>query len=104
MNKIFFTDQLNRTIEFADYPKRIVSIVPSQTELLFDLGLNDEVVGITKFCVHPNEWFKTKTRVGGTKKIDIARVVALQPDLIIANSQCSANVLLKYGRTKPNSF
>ena len=87
MNKIFFTDQLNRTIELADYPKRIVSIVPSQTELLFDLGLNDEVVGITKFCVHPLEWFKKKTRVGGTKKIDIAKVSVLQPDLIIANKE-----------------
>ena len=46
---------------------RIVSLVPSITELLFSLGLNEQVVGITKFCVHPNEWFKTKTRIGGTK-------------------------------------
>ena len=84
---MFFKDQLNRTIELADYPKRIVSIVPSQTELLFDLGLDEEVVGITKFCVHPHQWFKTKTRVGGTKRVDIARVSALQPDLIIANKE-----------------
>lgn len=84
---MYFKDQLNRTIELADYPKRIVSIVPSQTELLFDLGLQETVVGITKFCIHPNEWFKTKTRVGGTKKVNIAKVVALQPDLIIANKE-----------------
>ncbi|MFY7964758.1 MAG: ABC transporter substrate-binding protein [Chitinophagaceae bacterium] len=87
MNKLLFTDQLNRTIHLDNYPKRIVSIVPSQTELLFDLGLYEEVVGITKFCVHPNEWFKTKVRVGGTKKIDIAKIAALQPDLIIANKE-----------------
>jgi ABC-type Fe3+-hydroxamate transport system substrate-binding protein len=84
---MIFTDQLNRTIKLANYPKRIVSIVPSQTELLYDLGLNEEVVGITKFCIHPNEWFKTKTSVGGTKKIIIAKVSALQPDLIIGNKE-----------------
>lgn len=87
MSKMLFVDQINCVVELKNYPKRIVSIVPSQTELLHYLGLNDEVVGITKFCVHPVEWFKTKNRVGGTKKIDMARVVALQPDLIIANKE-----------------
>ena len=73
---------------FLDYiPKRIVSLVPSQTELLFDLGLEDETVGITKFCVHPNEWFRNKTRVGGTKTVHIDKVRFLQPDLIIANKE-----------------
>ncbi len=71
-----------------DYPpKRIVSLVPSQTELLHDLGLEEEVVGITKFCVHPNEWFRTKKRVGGTKTVHIDIVKALQPDLILANKE-----------------
>lgn len=69
------------------FPKRIISLVPSQTELLFDLGLNEEVIGITKFCIHPAEWFKTKTRVGGTKTVNIEKVKALQPDLIIANKE-----------------
>jgi ABC-type Fe3+-hydroxamate transport system substrate-binding protein len=68
-------------------PKRIISLVPSQTELLFDLGLEDETVGITKFCVHPEEWFRSKTRVGGTKTINIEKIAALQPDLIIANKE-----------------
>ena len=64
-----FTDQLNRSIELISYPpKRIISVVPSQTELLFDLGLDEEVIGITKFCVHPDHWFRNKTRIGGTKK------------------------------------
>lgn len=66
---------------------RIVSLVPSQTELLYTLGLDDEVVGITKFCVHPSSWFKTKTRVGGTKKLNIELIKQLQPTLIIANKE-----------------
>jgi len=66
---------------------RIVSLVPSQTELLYHLGLDKEVVGITKFCVHPTVWFRSKTRVGGTKSVHIEQVKALQPDLIIANKE-----------------
>lgn len=68
-------------------PQRIVSLVPSQTELLFDLGLGEAVVGITKFCVHPESWFKTKTRVGGTKTVDLEKLISLKPDLIIANKE-----------------
>ncbi|SFQ15688.1 ABC transporter substrate-binding protein [Parafilimonas terrae] len=68
-------------------PERIISLVPSQTELLYDLGLNEEVIGITKFCVHPGEWFKTKTRIGGTKNINIEKIKSLKPDLIIANKE-----------------
>lgn len=82
-----FTDQLNRKINLNDTPKRIVSLVPSQTELLFDLGLRDEVIGITKFCIHPNEWFRTKTRIGGTKKYDFEKIKKLTPDLIIGNKE-----------------
>jgi ABC-type Fe3+-hydroxamate transport system substrate-binding protein len=67
--------------------KRIVSLVPSITETLFDLGLEDEVVGITKFCVHPDKWFRHKARIGGTKNVNIEKVLALQPDLIIANKE-----------------
>lgn len=80
-------DQLGNTIVLNSFPKRIVSIVPSQTELLFDLGLKDEVVGITKFCVHPEEWFRNKNRVGGTKSISLEKVKALKPDLIIGNKE-----------------
>ncbi|MEO7313284.1 MAG: helical backbone metal receptor [Chitinophagaceae bacterium] len=71
----------------GDKPGRIISLVPSQTELLFDLGLDAEVVGITKFCVHPHEWFRSKTRIGGTKTVDIEMLSALQPDLILANKE-----------------
>ena len=68
-------------------PKRIVSLVPSQTELLHYLQLEAQTVGITKFCVHPEKWFKEKIRVGGTKTVDIKKVRALKPDLIIANKE-----------------
>lgn len=67
--------------------QRIVSLVPSQTELLFNLGLREEVVGITKFCIHPNEWFRSKQRVGGTKTVNIENVKKLEPTLIIANKE-----------------
>lgn len=80
-------DQMNRTIRLEKFPERIVSLVPSQTELLFDLGLGDRVVGITKFCIHPNEWYKTKTRVGGTKNLHLDVIEKLQPDLIIGNKE-----------------
>lgn len=82
-----FHDQTGRQITLASVPKRIVSLVPSQTELLADLGLEEEVVGITKFCVHPERWFRSKTRVGGTKQLHKDKILALQPDLIIANKE-----------------
>jgi ABC-type Fe3+-hydroxamate transport system substrate-binding protein len=82
-----FTDQLDREIELTESPKRIISLVPSQTELLFDLGLKDEVIGITKFCVHPKEWFRNKTRIGGTKTVKVDMIASLHPDLIIANKE-----------------
>lgn len=84
---MIFKDQMNRTIRLEAIPKRIVSLVPSQTEFLFDLGLENEVVGITKFCIHPEEWFRSKTRIGGTKTVNIEKVKALNPDLIIANKE-----------------
>ena len=80
-------DQLGRNIHLYAYPQRIISIVPSQTELLFDLGLDEEVVGITKFCVHPKEWFRNKTKVGGTKTLKMETIHSLRPDLIIANKE-----------------
>jgi ABC-type Fe3+-hydroxamate transport system substrate-binding protein len=82
-----FHDQLNRVLNLNGVPKRIISVVPSQTELLFYLGLDAEVVGITKFCIHPESKFKTVTKVGGTKQLNVDQIKALQPDLIIANKE-----------------
>jgi len=81
------TDQLGRTIDIQSQPRTIVSLVPSQTELLHDLGLDNEVAGITKFCIHPAHWFRNKTRIGGTKDLRIEKIKALHPDLIIANKE-----------------
>jgi ABC-type Fe3+-hydroxamate transport system substrate-binding protein len=80
-------DQVNNKVEVADQPSRIISLVPSLTELLFHLQLENEVVGITKFCIHPENWFSTKSRVGGTKTVDINKVISLQPHLILANKE-----------------
>ena len=66
---------------------RIVSLVPSQTELLFYIGLDEEVIGITKFCIHPDKWFREKTRIGGTKNVNLQKIHELSPDLIIANKE-----------------
>ena len=62
-------DQLNRILTFQKTPERIISLVPSQTELLVDLGLKSKLVGITKFCVHPQELRKEVAVVGGTKEL-----------------------------------
>ncbi|AWM12726.1 helical backbone metal receptor [Flavobacterium sp. NRK F10] len=80
-------DQLGTEHIFETTPKRIVSLVPSQTELLYDLGLEDSIVGITKFCIHPFHLKSTKTIVGGTKNVKIDKIMALQPDVIIANKE-----------------
>jgi ABC-type Fe3+-hydroxamate transport system substrate-binding protein len=81
------TDQLFREVTFDYPPKRIISLVPSQTELLFDLGLDKEVVGLTKFCIHPIDKFAACAKVGGTKNVNIAVIKELKPDLIIANKE-----------------
>ena len=68
-------------------PSRIVSMVPSATETLHALGLKDRIVGVTQFCVHPQPWVKTMPRVGGTKNVDIEKVLNLKPDLVIGNCE-----------------
>ena len=81
------TDQLGRRVAVPFPPRRIVSLVPSQTELLFDLGLSARVVGVTKFCIHPAEARTQATVIGGTKNFDFEKIVALKPDLIIGNKE-----------------
>lgn len=67
---------------------KVVSLVPSITEALFDLGLTEnEVIGRTKFCIHPSEKVKNVAVIGGTKNINIDKIKALQPDLILANKE-----------------
>ena len=87
MKPIQLSDSLGIAHSFETTPKRIVSLVPSQTELLYDLGLEDQIVGITKFCVHPVHFKSIKTIVGGTKQVKLKSIAALQPDIIICNKE-----------------
>ena len=78
---------MGRVVQIPSRPRRIISLVPSQTELLFDLGLEEEVVGLTKFCVHPAGKMKEKTIVGGTKNFHFDVINELRPDLILGNKE-----------------
>jgi len=66
---------------------RLVSLCPSLTELVFALGRGPELVGVTRFCIHPAEGVRAIEKVGGTKDPDVARIVALEPDLVLANRE-----------------
>jgi len=79
-----FHDAIGRAHETAP-DGRIVSLVPSLTELLFDLGLTDRLVGRTQFCVHPNPAVNKVTSVGGTKKIDMEILRGLEPTHVLVN-------------------
>jgi ABC-type Fe3+-hydroxamate transport system substrate-binding protein len=87
MDRRDFVDQLGRSIGVDFPPRRIISLVPSQTELLFDLGLDTQIVGITKFCNHPAAKVKRITKIGGTKQLNLNLIRSLQPDLIIGNKE-----------------
>lgn len=82
-----YVDQLGIHHTFQSTPKRIISLVPSQTELLYDLGLEESIIGITKFCVHPYHFKSTKITVGGTKKVNIEKIKKINPDIIICNKE-----------------
>lgn len=84
---MILTDQMGHQLTLPALPQRIISLVPSQTELLFYLGLADRVVGLTKFCIHPQPHVKQKTIIGGTKNFRLEEVDALRPDLIIGNKE-----------------
>ncbi len=89
-------DQLGREITLLRVPQRIVSLVPSQTELLITLGLLDSIVGVTKFCVHPASIRKEKTVVGGTKKVNYKKIKALHPDIILCNKEENTKEMVEY--------
>lgn len=91
-----YRDQMGRRVELPGIPRRIISLVPSQTELLFDLGLDKEVVGITKFCVHPEHWRRDKAIIGGTKRAHFDRIEDLAPDLIIGNKEENTEDMIRH--------
>lgn len=82
-----FTDSLNRTVNLPETPHRIISLCPSITETLIHFGLENELVGRTRFCIHPAEKLKNVERVGGTKEVHFERITDLQPDLIICEKE-----------------
>jgi ABC-type Fe3+-hydroxamate transport system substrate-binding protein len=84
---IRLTDQLEREVTLVKVPQRIVSLCPSITETLYHFGLEDEVVGRTRFCIHPKEKVKQALRVGGTKDVKLDRLFSLNPDLVIAEKE-----------------
>jgi len=81
------TDQIGTIHTIQSVPQRIVSLVPSQTELLVDLGLEEKIVGITKFCVHPYYLKNVTTIIGGTKNVHFEKIKSLNPDIIIGNKE-----------------
>ncbi len=80
-------DALGRLVRLAGPPQRIVSLVPSLTETLFAWGLGPQVVGVTHFCVEPRHGVRAKTRVGGTKTVDVHLLLSLAPDLVVASAE-----------------
>lgn len=84
---ISITDQTGHVLHFNSAVSRIVSLVPSLTETLVDLGLGNDICGITKFCVHPDDLKKRVKIIGGTKNPRLNDIIALNPDLIIANKE-----------------
>jgi ABC-type Fe3+-hydroxamate transport system substrate-binding protein len=78
---------MGRAVEIPQPVRRIVSLVPSQTELLVDLGLKNLLVGVTQFCVHPGDLRKAIPQVGGTKAVKTDQLPALKPDLVIGNKE-----------------
>ena len=88
-------DQIKNQHNFLEIPKRIVSLVPSQTELLFDLGLENSIIGITKFCVHPIHFLKEKIKVGGTKNPNFKKIKTLNPDIIICNKEENSKEIIE---------
>jgi ABC-type Fe3+-hydroxamate transport system substrate-binding protein len=83
----FLIDQMGFEVGVPQTPMRVISLVPSQTELLFDLGFEDNIVGKTKFCVHPAQKTKNIQTIGGTKKFNFDIIDRLKPDLIIGNKE-----------------
>jgi ABC-type Fe3+-hydroxamate transport system substrate-binding protein len=81
------TDMIGRSVQINTPLKRVVSLVPSQTELLYALGLSDRIVGHTIFCVHPKEKNSNSIAVGGTKKVKFELIHDLNPDLVICNQE-----------------
>lgn len=92
---MIFKDSLNRKVDLPKTPQRIISLVPSLTELLHDMGLEKNIVGITNYCVHPPHYQLTKTRLGGTKKVKFKLVKEANPDFILCSKEENTAEMVK---------
>ncbi len=90
-----FTDQIGRTVTLEKVPERIISLAPSNTEILYALGLGDLVVGVTKFCDYPEE-AKEKPSIGGFSTPNLEEIVALSPDLVIATPRHEDEIIPQF--------
>lgn len=81
------TDHTGRQVNISIAPKRIITICPAITETLFELGLENEIVGRTKYCIFPEGIVENVPIVGGTKEVNVEKIRALQPDLILAEKE-----------------
>jgi len=89
-----FTDDLGRAVRIDKVPQRIISLAPSNTEILFALGLDDRIVGVTRYCNYP-EGAKEKEIIGGFASPDLEKIIALKPDLIIAKGTLQKSLVTK---------
>ena len=92
---MILTDDLNRTINFLSPPETIVSLCPSITETLCDLGLSEKIIGITDYCIHPKDMVKNINKVGGTKTVSITKVKTLKPEIIFAVKEENSKKTIK---------
>ncbi len=98
------TDHIGHKIKLDKPSTRIVSLVPSLTELLHDLGLYDQVVGRTKFCIYPKNGFPKSKIIGGTKNVHTDIVLDLKPDLVIANKEENVKEQVEILQQSVNTF
>lgn len=89
---------MGNSLEFDNVPSRIISLVPSQTEYLYYLGIIP--IAQTIFCIHPKDEFAKATKIGGTKKLNLEKIEALQPDLIIGNKEENVQEEIEHLQTK----
>ena len=97
-----YRDELGFRVELDHPPVRVVSLVPSITETLFALGLDDEIVGVTKFCIAPEEKVAGLLKVGGTKNPDLRMMVELAPDLVVVKHRATLSCYC-HGRSRGNA-
>lgn len=101
--KIMVRDDLNNVVIFYEKPKRIISLAPSNTEILFALGLNKEIVGVTEFCDYPSE-AKKKEKIGGFINPNLEKIYSLKPDLVLGVRGNPIDLFMNLKRLKINTL